>query len=203
MRKIQTVIFDVGGVLHESTDAAVMSDLRIELGISQDVLASILNKEMILLGSGKIDENEFWDSVSVEYGLRKVDIKENLLSRIFVKNIIPILETRKIVDDLSKIGIKTAILSNTIEPHAKALREANLYKGFDAVLLSHEIGLRKPNEDAYKYALEALKATSGSTVFVDDDPVNVRAASLAGIHSIVFSNTTQLRGDLRSYIPDF
>ena len=201
MSKIETVIFDAGGVLHES-NSAVTEDLTNELGISKEVLSQIWVEEIPLLGSGKIDESEFWQLVSKKHGLRNVGLDENLLGRAFIERLVPFAEVSDLVKDLGKIGIKTAVLSNTIEPHAKALREAGLYGGFDAVLLSHEIGLRKPSSDIYEYALDALKANPQTTVFIDDDPENAQAASQVGIHSITFVSPEQLKDDLKQLIPE-
>ena len=113
----------------------------------------------------------------------------------------PFVEVQKLVKDLGGFGVKTAVLSNTIEPHAKALREAGLYDGFDEVLLSHEIGLRKPSSKIYEYALDVLRANPKTTIFIDDDPQNTQAASQLGIHSVTFVNPEQLKRDLGQYIP--
>ncbi len=201
MSKIETVIFDAGGVLHEN-NSAVTKDLTDELGIDKEVLSQIWAEEIPLLGSGKVDESEFWQLVSKKHGLRNIDLSENLLGRAFIEQLVPFVEVSKLVHDLGKLGINTAVLSNTIEPHAKALREAGLYDGFDMVLLSHEIGLRKPSSDIYEYALDVLKADPEKTIFIDDDPENAQAASQVGIRGITFVNPEQLENDLKQLIPE-
>lgn len=201
MSKIETVIFDAGGVLHEN-NSAVTEDLTNEFGISKEVLSQIWAEEIPLLGSGKIDESEFWQLVSIKYGLRNVGLDENLLGRAFIEQLVPFTEVSELVKGLGKLSIKTAVLSNTIEPHAKALREAGVYDGFDTLLLSHEIGLRKPNSDLYEYALDVLKANPQTTVFIDDDPENTQAASQVGIHGITFLSPKQLKDDLKKFIPE-
>lgn len=201
MSKIETVIFDAGGVLHES-NSAVMKDLTHELGFSKEILSQIWAEEIPLLGSGKIDEREFWQLVSKKHGLRSVGLDENLLGRAFIKQLVPFTEVIKLAKDLSRLGMRTAILSNTIEPHAKALQEAGLYDSFDAVLLSHKIGLRKPNTDIYEYALGTLGTNPETTIFIDDDPENTRSASQVGIHGITFVSPEQLIDSLRQFIPE-
>ncbi|QQS22100.1 HAD family phosphatase [Candidatus Saccharibacteria bacterium] len=201
MSKIETVIFDAGGVLHES-NSAVTEDLANELGLSKETLAQIWAEQIPLLGSGKIDETEFWQQVSEKHGLRQVGVDENLLGRAFIEQLVPFAEVRTIVKDLGELGIKTAVLSNTIEPHAKALREAGLYDDFGIVLLSHEIGLRKPHKDIYEYALETLGAKADQTIFIDDDPENAQAATSVGMHGITFTSPDQLRERLKELIPE-
>ncbi|NCC19490.1 HAD family phosphatase [Candidatus Saccharibacteria bacterium] len=200
MNKIETVIFDAGGVLHEG-NVAVTKDLTNELDISREVLSQIWAEEIPLLGLGEIDESEFWRRVSEKHQLRNISPDENLLGRAFIEHLVPFVEVQKLVKDLGGFGVKTAVLSNTIEPHAKALREAGLYDGFDEVLLSHEIGLRKPFSKTYEYALDVLRANPQTTIFIDDDPQNTKAASQLGIHSVTFVNPEQLKRDLGQYIP--
>ena len=199
MSKIEAIVFDVGGVLHESTPA-LDDDLFNELGIDADTLKNIRANEMLLLGSGEIDEQEFWDRVQNGYGIRPVSTEENMLGRAFgeaIKPHTPILELAK---ELGESGVKLVILSNTIEPHAKALREAGIYDGFDYVLLSHELGMRKPDPAIYERTLEILQVEPQATIFVDDDPVNVDTAETLGINGVVYTDTEKVIERIRSII---
>ncbi|NCU28981.1 HAD family hydrolase [Candidatus Saccharibacteria bacterium] len=201
MSKIEMVIFDAGGVLHEN-NSAVSEDLMKELSIGKGVISQIWTEEIPLLGSGKIGESEFWQLVSEKHGLRKVDPVENLLGRAFAEQLTPIKGIGDILGGLAELGVRTAVLSNTIEPHARALREAGLYDSFYEVLLSYEIGLRKPNPGIYRYALETLKTKLETTIFIDDDPKNTRIATQMGIRGITFTSPNQLESDLRRHIPN-
>lgn len=77
-----------------------------------------------------------------------------------------------------------------------------MYDGFDTLLLSHEVGLRKPSSDIYDFALDALQASPQTTVFIDDDPENTQAASQVGIHGVTFVSPEQLKNDLKQLIPE-
>jgi epoxide hydrolase-like predicted phosphatase len=199
MSKIEAVIFDAGGVLHES-NTAVTDNLVQELGLEQETLKSIWANQIPLLGSGKIDEVEFWQQVSGEHGIRQVEIAENLLGRAFTEALrthVPVIE---LIKELGTSGVKLAVLSNTIEPHAKALRDAGLYDGFDYLFLSHEVGMRKPDPSIYQYALEELGTKPEATIFVDDDPENVEAAEALGIKGVIFTDTDRVVAELRSLV---
>lgn len=199
MSKIEAVIFDAGGVLHES-NSALTDDLVRELGIEKVALKKIWANQIPLLGSGKIDEAEFWRQVSSEHGIRQVAVAENLLGRAFTKELkshAPILE---LVKELGSNGIKLAVLSNTIEPHAKALRDAGLYDGFDYLFLSHEVGMRKPDPAIYLHALQELNTKPEATVFVDDDPKNVEAAEALGLMGLVFTDAQKVVAELRRQV---
>jgi epoxide hydrolase-like predicted phosphatase len=201
MSKIEAVIFDAGGVLHES-NSVVTDDLVQELGLEQETLQKIWANQIPLLGSGKIDEAEFWKQVSSEHGIRQVEVAENLLGRAFteaLKSHVPVIE---LIKELGTSGVKLAVLSNTIEPHAKALRDAGLYDGFDYLFLSHEVGMRKPDIAIYEHALAELGTKPEATIFVDDDPENVEAAEALGMKGLVFTDTKKVVAELRSLILD-
>ncbi len=201
MTKIEAIVFDVGGVLHES-NAALDDDLFNELGINADTLKNIRANEMVLLGSGEIDEQEFWRRVHNNYGIRPVSHEENMLGRAFSEAIKPHTPILELAKELGENGIKLAILSNTIEPHAKALREAGIYDGFDYVLLSHELGMRKPDQAIYERTLETLQVEPQATIFVDDDPANVDAAEMLGMNGVVYTDAERVIERIRSIIAD-
>ena len=199
MGKVEAIIFDVGGVLHES-NSTMDNDLFQELGISGETITNIRANEMLSLGCGEISESEFWDRVSVNYGIRPVSADENLLGRAFGEAITPHTPILELAKSLGESGIKLAILSNTIEPHARALQEKGIYNGFDYVLLSHEVGMRKPDPAIYKQTLETLKTTPEATIFVDDDPANVEVAESLGINGVVYTDADSVIERIRSII---
>lgn len=196
---IKTVIFDMGGVLHESTNV-VTDDLQEELGLSQTQLREIWSKLMPSLNTGEISEEYFWDQVRKKYGIRKVSVDEDLLGRAFAKHLKPYDIVESLVLELRADNLKVAVLSNTIESHAKILKAANKYEPFDVVFLSYEVGLRKPNVEIFKHALTELGIVPGEALFIDDDPRNVHAATGIGMSGIVAKNPEQVVRDVRAYI---
>ena len=199
MSKIEAVIFDAGGVLHES-NTAMADDLFQELGITDEILIQIRAKQMLLLGSGAIDEAEFWRQVATEYDLREVTTVENLLGRAFIEAIVEHTPITELIKELGATSVKLAVLSNTIRPHASALKEAGIYDGFDHVLLSHEVGMLKPDPAIYQHALEVLDVRPEATIFIDDDPKNVEVAEALGIHGIVYKDTDNVVNEVRSLV---
>lgn len=80
------------------------------------------------------------------------------------------------------------LLSNTNEPHVTWIREqyADLFPLFDGLVLSNEVGFRKPQTAIYR-CVEALSgAPPEQHVFVDDVPEYVEAARAAGWKGIHF-----------------
>lgn len=196
MTKINTVIFDVGGVLIKQ-NAVMAEDLTHELDLDQATLKHIFANQIALFGSGKIDESEFWQQLTKEYGVRPVDVSENLLGRAFAKNLEAHVKIMQLVKELAASGFRLVVLSNTIEAHAKELKAAGVYDDFDRLFLSHEVGLRKPDPEIYKYVLNSLNVIPEATLFIDDDTKNVEAAKALGMNGIVFTNEDQVVVNIR------
>jgi len=59
------------------------------------------------------------------------------------------------------------------------------------------VGLRKPEADIYRMALEISQQVPEECCFIDDRSVNLEAAKRLGMHTIGMDNAGQLREDLK------
>ena len=75
-------------------------------------------------------------------------------------------------------GIATALLSNSWGD--QYLRDG-WHDMFDAVVISGEVGMRKPEARIFDYTLRQLGLQASECVFVDDHDGNIRAAALVGL----------------------
>jgi 2-haloacid dehalogenase len=66
----------------------------------------------------------------------------------------------------------------------------------EGLVLSHEVGLLKPDPRIYELALQRFGLRAERTVFIDDIPTNVDGARAAGLHGIHYQNPDQLRLEL-------
>lgn len=55
---------------------------------------------------------------------------------------------------------------------------------FDTIVDSHEVGMRKPNPAIYHLTMDRLGATPSRTAFLDDIQANIDAALALGMHGI-------------------
>ena len=69
----------------------------------------------------------------------------------------------------------------------------------DNIVISGILGVAKPNPAIYFHILSNYQLDPEETIFIDDDPVNVKAAELCGITGICMKdhNYTRLRTELR------
>ncbi|OGG06862.1 hypothetical protein A2872_00565 [Candidatus Gottesmanbacteria bacterium RIFCSPHIGHO2_01_FULL_42_12] len=194
MTKIKAVIFDVGGVLHYNSADLVFNDMAQEMGLTRQEFSNYCEGPFDLFGRGLIDETEFWRQFVKVAGIKKDAPTYSLWSRKFenVKD----LKVLKIVEDLKNKGIKVAVCSNTIVPHAAVNRENGTYDLFPVVVLSNEVGFRKPDSKIFEITLYKLEITPDEAVFVDDGEDNIIAAEKMGMKGVLFKNAEQLRVDL-------
>ena len=80
-------------------------------------------------------------------------------------------------------GVRTGLLSNSWGGRDYPLDE--LRQIFDTLVISGEVGMRKPQPEIYLLAAERAGARPEDCVFVDDFSVNVEAAEAVGMKSIV------------------
>lgn len=84
-------------------------------------------------------------------------------------------------------GLRTGLLSNSWG----ASYPRHLFPElFDAVVISAEVGMRKPEERIFRHAAELLGLEPGECVFIDDIEENVAAAQAAGLIG-VYHRTAQ------------
>jgi putative hydrolase of the HAD superfamily len=89
----------------------------------------------------------------------------------------------QVIRDLRGQGVRTALLSNS---WGKGTYRRQDFPGlFDAVVISGEVGMRKPEPRIFLHTAELLNVAPVECVFVDDLEANVRAAAgcgMTGLH---------------------
>jgi putative hydrolase of the HAD superfamily len=97
----------------------------------------------------------------------------------------------QILTSLKRMGLKTAIVSNTpwgSSGHAWRSELARHGLLADAVVFCTDVGWRKPHPTPFRRALEMLDVAAKEAVFVGDDPVwDVEGANSAGVRPILLA----------------
>jgi glucose-1-phosphatase len=86
------------------------------------------------------------------------------------------------------------LASNTNELHAEQFcrQLADTLRFFDAIVLSHKIGVRKPRAEFFHHCQRLAGCAAEECLFIDDLPGNVAGAIACGWNAIVFTDTTDL-----------
>lgn len=69
---------------------------------------------------------------------------------------------------LKEEGIKVGLISNCFSEEADVIRRSELFPYFDAVYLSYEQGIQKPDEEIFRRCMDALSVTAEECVYVGD-----------------------------------
>lgn len=194
-RDLPVVVFDFGGVIAEADTTQMSAFLMNSFVINKEELSTALRSMQGFISKGG-SEKEYW----MQYALSKrVVLSNNWLDQwanIIKKSIKEIPETIVIVKILQSQGYQTAMLSDVTQYQAEVIRKMGYYDLFNPVLLSYEIGVKKPNPETFKILLETLRRPASDVLFIDDRIENVEAAKNLGIDSILFSRKEQLKTDL-------
>ncbi len=89
-----------------------------------------------------------------------------------------------------------ALLSNATLSLRSLLSELNLLDLFDVVVISAEVGLRKPDPAIYSTAAILAGADVADCLLIDDRDRNVDAAQALGMQTILFSSAAQTQREL-------
>ncbi|HSW98259.1 MAG TPA: HAD-IA family hydrolase [Candidatus Saccharimonadales bacterium] len=126
------------------------------------------------------------------------------LTGIPVAEVVPGIEAEAAIDtalvnytaNLKKTGLRVACLSNgSHEWTLQVINDHGLRHLFEAIILSGDLGVVKPDAKIYVQALEKLGVQPSEAIFVDDRQANVDAAAALGIRSLVFTDTPTFMKD--------
>jgi 2-haloacid dehalogenase len=111
----------------------------------------------------------------------------------------PIGATVGILGELRRAGVPLFALSNwSAETFPVARERYEFLSWFDAVVISGEVGICKPDPRIYRHLLAANGLDAASTLFVDDHAANVEAAAALGFVALPFRGAPKLRADLEA-----
>jgi len=198
-RPYGAVLFDFGGVLTSPVQVAI-AKFFLETGVQPERFTAVIADAY---GSPRVDAIDGWHAsglvAALETGrMRLVDFEtrlaaalsdgltaplqaEGLAARLF-SGLEPDPEMLRTVEAVRRAGLKTAVVSNTwgAPPVLEGMVEL-----FDALVLSHQEGCRKPDAAIYLLAATRLGVAPEACVFVDDIPVNVEGAEAVGMAGVL------------------
>ncbi|HEY0474700.1 MAG TPA: HAD family phosphatase [Kribbella sp.] len=94
-------------------------------------------------------------------------------------------------------GIKTALLSNS---WGNTYPRETWDGMFDDIVISGEVGLRKPEPQIFRLAAERVGLEPAECVFIDDLDLNVEAARALGMTAILHTSYDETRRELESLL---
>ncbi len=194
---IKALIFDAGGVLFNSGEALFKGPVEyISQVTSQDFVKvdKAYRETIVECESRPIDKEGLWDLLMSKLGKDIPFSGQDPIADGF-KRFRRFNEVFTLIEKL-KLNYKVAVVSNANAVEASTREAQGMYKYFDVVVLSFQVGVRKPHPKIYETAFEKLEARPEETVFIDNAPVNVEEAKKLGMIGVLFVDASELAKDL-------
>ncbi|MFG2053176.1 HAD family hydrolase [Micromonospora sp. NPDC048930] len=205
--QVQAVVFDYGGVLTGPVRASIAAWLRtdrIEPASFSRTLKAWLSRDapdgtpIHRLETGALTVEEFDALLASELTTldgRAVD-PVGVLDRLFA-GLRPDPAMFALAGQLRDLGVRVGLLSNSwgnsYPPDIHAL--------FDPVVISGEVGLRKPLAAIYALTLDRLGLPADRVLFIDDAEPHVLGARAVGMRALWHTDARSTREALAEFFP--
>ncbi len=204
--KIKAIIFDVGGVLKigrfsimkfkVGDEESYHLDMSKYLQMSLDSWFDAIDKVYVDSFEGKIKEKEVSKIIAKNLGVDLQDLiktSDKVFKKFFKKN----KKLYKIAFDLKKRGYVVGILSDQWVFSKRVLTPREDVKGFSPVIISCDVGVRKPDVRIYKLLMKKLRKKhkgikASEVLFIDNRDYNLKPARRLGMKVILFKNNKQV-----------
>ena len=149
--------------------------------------------------TGRIPEDEFARrfagrlSAACGRDIAAENIVERMLGRLSLEE--PMLDA---VAAARRAGLKTGLLSNSwgVQGYPRERFESL----FDEVVISGEVGLRKPDPAIFELMTERLGVEPGRCIFVDDHPGHLKGALEHGMVTVLHRDPAQTIAELEDLL---
>ena len=197
MLRIRAIFWDVGGVLlTNGWDRAQREKALEQFQLDRE---EFNDRHEMLVSSferGKISLDEYLDR-TIFYRSRPFT-RDEFRQFMFALSQ-PKSDELAVAQELSRSGkyLMSTINNESREMNLYRIEKFGLREIFDIFISSCFVGLRKPERDIYRLALEITQKVPAQCCFIDDRDLNLESAEKLGMQTIRMQTTEQLRQELR------
>lgn len=178
----QGLLIDWGGVLTSDLFASFRSFCELE-GLEPDAVGQIFRRDtacrdlLIALETGVLPEEDFELQFAPYLGVEA----PGLIDRLFAGSG-PDPQMIEAVRRARAAGVRTGLVSNSwgVRRYPREL----MAELFDGVVISGEVGIRKPSPEIYALGARSIGLAPEACVFVDDLPFNLEPAAELGMATV-------------------
>ncbi|MGN6166688.1 MAG: HAD-IA family hydrolase [Solirubrobacteraceae bacterium] len=193
-REYQGLLVDYGGVLTTSPFGSFV-EFCVQEGVAPETLTRSLRSDprcrelLIGLETGRLAEEEFESGLAAILGVPAPD----LIARMFAGSR-PDSAMAAAIRAARRAGVRTALVSNSWG--TGGYDRALLKELFDEVVISGEVGIRKPAPQIYRLAAQRIGVAPQACVFLDDLPFNLPPATELGMATVHHVSSQQTIAEL-------
>lgn len=188
-KKVNAVIFDMGGVLLRTINSQPREAIAERFGVTRAELEAFIFMSETSLRSevGELTDKEHWETVLRHFN-QPVGDYPKVYDEYFSGDAI---DEELLAFAVSlKPDYQLGLLSNAwVNARPLLSRHFDFINVFDISVFSCEVGMRKPDPAIFKVMLEKMSVGAENVVFIDDMPLNIQGAKSAGLHAIRYTDT--------------
>lgn len=186
---IKTFFIDVGGVLVRTYDTSKRRDWEKKLGLKPRQLTHEIYKIEPAAAAtvGLVTSEKIWLDIAEKFSLSKEKLMQ--LKNDFFDGDLLNLDFYNFLQKHHQI-YKIALFTNAWDDARETnVQKFHLDKICDNMIISAEVGLRKPNKKMFEMALNIMNAKASESIFIDDTMENIKTGKDMGFNTILFKNT--------------
>ena len=182
--RVKGLLVDYGGVLTTNVFDS-FKQFCVREGLAEDAFVTLFRSdpeartELRRVETGEIDEPEFSRRLAVKLGVAE---HEGLVERLFA-GMRPDAPMAEAVRRAKASGVRTGLISNSLGEGR--YDRSTFPELFDAVVISGEEGMHKPQPEIYRLGCERAGLPPAECVFVDDLRENCEGAEAVGMTAVL------------------
>ena len=142
--------------------------------------------------SGRIDEAQFLDTFFADG--REIDGEG--LKACMREAYAYLPGARELLSDLKSAGVRMSLLSNYPVWYRMIDEKLGYSQFLESSFVSCDLGVRKPDPEAFEAVVQQLDVPSDSILFIDDRPENCAGAERLGLTALHYTDAHDLRAEL-------
>jgi len=189
----RALLFDLGGVLLDIDFGLAIKAWAAYSALPETELARLFrfDREYRQHERGTLDSAAYFAHLAARLQLSATPAQiEAGWNAIFIGEI---AQTAQLVQT-ARSRLPCYLLTNTNPSHMRfwSARYPNVIPSFDAVFASHQLGLRKPEREAFDHILNVTGVNARDMLFFDDTAENVEAAKQAGLQAVLVRSSVDV-----------
>jgi len=192
--KIKALVFDFGGVLYPvSYEATIKAFENLGLNASDSFFSKAKQSHITdAYEKGEISTLAFYNEI-LRTLPKPVDVFE--IEKAWNAILLGLNPAKLAFVQECRKKVPCFLLSNINEAHFRQIKKelgaSSIHDYFDAVFLSYEVGMRKPNANIFQHVCKETGYKPEELFFIDDSPQHVVGAKEVGFNAYYLDTATE------------